>query len=97
MLAHFLKTTFPDGRKVYLCHACHNAKCSNPKHLYWGTPRENQIDYINNGGLTLNQRLIAKHGKEKYMQLKTEQCRRIARSGGLARAKKIKSSDNAGA
>jgi len=32
-----------------LCHACHNGKCSNPKHLYWGTRSENVKDSIENG------------------------------------------------
>lgn len=49
LLAHILDTTIPSGRSVHVCHACHNAKCSNPYHLYWGTPRENLIDAINNG------------------------------------------------
>ena len=34
---------------VYLCHACHNGKCSNPVHLYWGTPLDNGIDATENG------------------------------------------------
>ena len=41
LLAHLLDTTVPTGHKVHLCHACHNDKCSNPKHLYWGTRKEN--------------------------------------------------------
>lgn len=44
LLAHYLKTTVPRGMKVLLCHACNNAKCSNPRHLYWGRPKENQDD-----------------------------------------------------
>jgi hypothetical protein len=44
VLAHFLKTTIPSGMKILLCHACNNGKCSNPKHLYWGTPKENMDD-----------------------------------------------------
>lgn len=44
LLAHFLLTTIPSGRKIHLCHACDVAGCSNPRHLYWGTAKENQID-----------------------------------------------------
>lgn len=44
LLAHTLRTTVPKGMKVHLCHACNNGACSNPKHLYWGTARENQED-----------------------------------------------------
>ena len=42
VLAQFLNTTIPIGR-ILLCHACNNKKCSNPKHLYWGTDYENII------------------------------------------------------
>lgn len=49
LLAHTLKTTVPNGiRDICLCHACHNGKCSNPKHLYWGTQSENTIDKFSN-------------------------------------------------
>ena len=46
VLAHHLGTTMEGlGMKTGLCcHACHNAKCSNPKHLYWGTASENVLD-----------------------------------------------------
>jgi len=51
VLAQYLNTTIPHGRehKIHLCHACHNGECSNPKHLYWGTPSENELDSISNG------------------------------------------------
>ena len=34
LLAHQLDTTIPTGHKIHLCHACHNAQCGNPNHLY---------------------------------------------------------------
>lgn len=40
VLAEYLQTTIPSGR-ILLCHACHNGKCSNPRHLYWGTDHDN--------------------------------------------------------
>lgn len=51
VLAQFLNSTIPHGTKngIHLCHACHNGECSNPKHLYWGTPSENIQDAIDNG------------------------------------------------
>ena len=49
LLAHFVQTTIPKGMKILCCHACNNAKCSNPKHLYWGTPSENLQDAIECG------------------------------------------------
>jgi len=48
-LAHYLRTTIPKGMKIHLCHACNNGECSNPKHLYWGSPGENVQDTIRAG------------------------------------------------
>jgi hypothetical protein len=50
LLAVFLNTTcHPLGMKTgHLCHACHNSKCSNVKHLYWGTAKENWKDNFDN-------------------------------------------------
>jgi hypothetical protein len=42
VLAQYLNTTIPSGR-ILLCHACNNSKCSNPKHLYWGTDYDNIV------------------------------------------------------
>ncbi len=67
LLAHYLKTTIPSGIKIQLCHACHNGKCSNPKHLYWGTHKEN----INESG-TIWERMINKYGEEEAR----ERCKR---------------------
>ena len=46
VLAEYLNTTIPDGHKIHLCHACNNGRCSNPRHLYWGTAIENAIDAV---------------------------------------------------
>jgi hypothetical protein len=46
LLAYFLHTTIPNKKNIMLCHACSNCKCSNVKHLYWGTGRENVEDSI---------------------------------------------------
>lgn len=47
ILAQFLNTNLPS--KIDLCHYCGNGKCSNPKHLYWGTRKENVEDSIRHG------------------------------------------------
>lgn len=53
------------GRPADLCHACHNPKCSNPRHLYWGTRSENVNDSINNGTHTSGwSRMVVKYGEE---------------------------------
>ena len=47
VLAQYLDTNVPN--KIDLCHNCGNGKCSNPKHLYWGTRKENVEDAIRHG------------------------------------------------
>lgn len=48
LLAYFVGSTIPSGmRKIHLCHACNNGKCSNVRHLYWGTASENVVDMVN--------------------------------------------------
>lgn len=64
LMAHILNTTIPTGVKILLCHACHNKLCSNPKHLYWGTPKENYNDTLSNGGKTLWEKVVGKYGYE---------------------------------
>ena len=49
LLADFLETDIFVDKKIVLCHACHNAKCSNTEHLYWGTYQDNIDDQIANG------------------------------------------------
>lgn len=67
VLAEYLGTTIPSGR-ILLCHACNNAKCSNPKHLYWGTDREN-ITLDNSEWKNVWHRRIEKHGIDKARQM----------------------------
>lgn len=48
LLAFYLDTNVPRGHKIVLAHACHNPDCSNPKHLYWASSRENSEDKMSN-------------------------------------------------
>jgi hypothetical protein len=66
LLAHHVKTTIPQNRHtVHLCHACHNAKCSNPSHLYWGTCADNSQDAYRNGRLSIWEYSVKKYGLEE--------------------------------
>lgn len=38
-----------DPGELYVCHSCGNAHCCNPKHLYAGTPKQNQEDRVKHG------------------------------------------------
>lgn len=50
LLAYLLGTTIPKkGDNAIVCHGCHNAKCSNPNHLYWGSYMDNHQDQVENG------------------------------------------------
>lgn len=66
VLAQYLDTTIPIGR-ILLCHACNNSKCSNPRHLYWGTDYDNIIIDGKEFGTHKNpfERRVEKYGYEK--------------------------------
>lgn len=91
LMAHLLDTTIPSGHKIHVCHACNNKKCSNPKHLYWGTSSENSQDRIANGDKSIWERMIDKYGlrEAKLMQSKGDKS-----SGGKANKGKPKSEEH---
>jgi hypothetical protein len=62
LLAFILDTTIPFKVKIFACHACSNGMCSNPYHLYWGTPTENVIDAILSGA----NKGVWQHTVDKY-------------------------------
>lgn len=39
----------PIPKGFYICHKCDNPKCTNPEHLYLGTPKENSQDCVLKG------------------------------------------------
>lgn len=73
LLGHILNTTLPIGHKIHTCHACHNGKCCNPFHIYWGTAVENKRDAIANGySESVWERTVAKHGLEEASRMLLE-------------------------
>lgn len=92
VLAQYLNTTIPVGR-ILLCHACHNDKCSNPKHLYWGTDKENiTIDSKENGTWrSVWERSVKKYGLE---EAKKRNAKGNKSAGGKANKGKPKSEEH---
>ena len=91
VLAQYLDTPIY-GRPADLCHACHNAKCSNPKHLYWGTRKENTKDAIANGTFkSAWQNTVEKYGYEEAIRM---QAKGDKSAGGKANKGKPKSAEH---
>lgn len=72
LLAHLMDTTIPKGHLAHVAHACHNAKCSNPSHIYWATPSENALDRMANGDICIWEKMVAKYGED---EARKRQCR----------------------
>ena len=70
LIAHILDTSIPTGKKIHVCHACNNSKCSNPYHLYWGTAKENRNDLVATGlDKSVWQRTVDKYGAEEASKM----------------------------
>ena len=89
LLAHIHETTIPSGRKIHVCHACHNAACSNPNHLYWGTASENRLDASANGKKSIWEIMVDKYGEEgaRERQRRSSQSASIAGKGNSGKSK----------
>lgn len=98
ILTEKLDTSFPEVKKrgengifVHLCHACHNGKCSNYHHIYWGTPAENLQDNNKNGKfINVWEATVTKHGIDKALSMARDHQRTVASLGGIASAKKTR-------
>ena len=91
-MAHLLDTTIPSGHMIHVCHACNNEKCSNPKHLYWGTAKENRQDLIENGGKTIWNLMIEKYGLEEAKNIASKS--KIGNQSGAGNKGKPKSEEH---
>lgn len=90
LLAHLHDTTIPSGKKIHVCHACHNGKCSNPNHLYWGTASENRRDAIANGAKSIWSHLVDKYG----IEVAREKMSRKGNTNGAGNLGKSKSDEH---
>jgi hypothetical protein len=91
VLAQYLTTTIPSGR-ILLCHACNNGNCSNPKHLYWGTDKDNLQDAIENGTYkNAWERTVEKYGLEEACKMNS---RGNKSAGGKANKGKTKTEEH---
>ena len=91
LLAYLHNTTMPIGMKIHACHACNNKKCSNPNHLYWGTPSENRIDAKNSGvNCSVWDLMVKKYGLEEARRMQS----RSGNQAGQGNAGKPKSEEH---
>lgn len=91
ILAQYLNTNFPS--KIDLCHFCGNDKCSNPKHLYWGTRSENVVDSQRHGTWTSPwNRLVEKHGYEEACAINSKKM--LGNTSGAGNKGKPKSEEH---
>lgn len=81
LLAHILNTTIPSGKNIHVCHACHNAECSNPNHLYWGTPSENAQDRVANGDKSVWEKMVSKYGLEEARKMQQRSSAHASKAG----------------
>jgi hypothetical protein len=91
LLAHILETTIPSGKKIHVCHACNNGQCSNPNHLYWGTPSENAVDREKYYGTTVWDKTVKKYGIDEARRM---QGKGNKSAGGKANTGKAKSEEH---
>lgn len=93
VLAEYLCTDMPT--KIDLCHACGNGKCSNPRHLYWGTRKENVQDAKEHGTFSNPwQYLVNKHGLKEAKSIIRDNGSKGWKKGGMAGKGKPKSQEH---
>lgn len=98
VLAQYLDTDIPKGYRVLLCHACNNGKCSNPKHLYWGSPKDNTEDAIIQGTRSnFFEARLKKHGADEVAKMNTASASKMnaaLKQTGYAHLKRPKSEEH---
>lgn len=84
LLSYYVGVKIPQKREFYLCHACNNHRCSNVRHLYWGTPKDNVQDMKDAG----TYKSITESTKVKYGDAYKDVVRRAAKAGADSNKRK---------
>ena len=88
LLAEHLGTEIYVDKKIVLCHACHNGKCSNQEHLYWGTYTDNIEDQKENGTFkSAWTRTVEKYGYEEACKINSRGDKAKGGAGNLGKPK----------
>ena len=74
-----LNGPIPDG--MYLCHACDNPCCQNPKHWFLGTPTDNAQDRADKGRSAVG----ARSGRSRLTTAQVVEMRRLRSEGALVK------------
>lgn len=89
LMAHHLKVKLNGTpHSSHVCHACNNSLCSNPDHLYFGTPKDNWQDSVEAGTYeNLSVRTKRKYGEAAYKEM----LKKAASKGGKLSSRKLDS------
>ncbi len=71
-----------DPGDLCVCHTCDNPICCNPKHLWLGTPRENNQDKLDKGRQSTKATVIgSQHPRAKLTDAKVRKIRKLYATG----------------
>jgi hypothetical protein len=92
-LAHRASLIYATGNDSHLwaCHRCNNPPCVSPFHLYWGTPKNNYDDSVENGSRSpvlsgeLNANSKIKWADVNYIRNSNESLTQLGEKFGLSK------------
>lgn len=90
--AHRISYELSDGRipkGLFVCHSCDTPKCTNPFHLFLGTPADNARDTASKGRFSMKPRLMIQGSKHVNSRLNEDDIRKIRqmREQGMTQSK----------
>ena len=81
-IAFFINRGY-DPSPLCVCHTCDNRACNNPKHLFAGTNRDNQMDKVSKG----RQFKGENHPRAKLTEAQVRQIRVFSEVDGISKAR----------